>query len=52
MNIYAETSLRIDFNNGTKITLTDQIHWWRQDGSFDGELYIRICELKKQPYNK
>jgi len=34
------------------ITLTDQIHWWRQDGSFNGELYIRICELKKQPYNK
>lgn len=30
------------------INLSDKIKWWKQDGNFNGKLYLKICELKNR----
>ena len=30
------------------ISLADRIKWWKKDGSFNGKLYLKVCELKNR----
>ncbi len=29
------------------ISIADRIYWWNQNGSFNLQLYLRICDIKR-----
>jgi hypothetical protein len=29
------------------ISIADRIHWWSQNGSFNLQLYLRFCDIKR-----